>query len=145
MKAMLKNKMRIYFIMFFVLFVLWSPGYSEGAGPDELIFDSSNKGEYTFLLYFQMMDGNDIVFYDKNGRSIWLKYRLDRWDYTNDKMVRNLQQGYLYQVTFENVLVLENNNNEKKELNARIARKIENRWKGTLKYARNFNAENLIY
>jgi len=144
MRAMLKNNIKISLSIFFVLFFFLSPGYSKELEADELNIDSSKKGEYTLILFFQMKDGNDIVFYDKNGRSIWLKYRLDRWDYTNDNMVENLQQGYLYQVTFENEMVAENNN-EKKDVNARLARKIENRMKGTFKYARNFNAENLIY
>ena len=52
-------------------------------------------------VYYQYRQGDYIVFYDFKGDSLFLKYRIDQWDYSQDHLFRDMRQGLLYEVEFE--------------------------------------------
>lgn len=55
----------------------------------------------TMKLIFQNRYGNFIVFYDYSGRPLYLQYRIDRWDYRNDDVVKHLRRGLPYRIQFD--------------------------------------------
>ena len=51
-------------------------------------------------LYYQGIEDNYVIFYDFKRDSLYLQYRIDRWDYDQDHIVQKLTIGLLYQVKF---------------------------------------------
>ena len=56
--------------------------------------------EYTQDLTYQNKDGDFIIFYNKKGIPCYLRYRIDKWDYDNDKIISELRRGTKYKVTW---------------------------------------------
>ena len=52
-------------------------------------------------VYYQYRQGDHIVFYDFKGDSLFLKYRIDQWDHSQEHLFRDMRQGLLYEVEFE--------------------------------------------
>ena len=52
-------------------------------------------------VYYQYKVGNYIAFYDFKGDSLFLEYRIDRWDYSKNHLLRDMRQGLLYEIEFE--------------------------------------------
>ena len=55
---------------------------------------------YTIDLSYQNKEGDFLVFYDSKGIPHYFRYRIDRWDYDNDKRVSLLRRGTQYKVTW---------------------------------------------
>lgn len=59
--------------------------------------------ETEVFLKYQGHESDYLVFYDLEGSTLLLKYRIDRWDYDNDILRDSLVQGITYRVKVKNL------------------------------------------
>jgi hypothetical protein len=59
--------------------------------------------ETDLFLKYQSHQGDYWVFYDLEGSTLLVRYRLDRWDYTNDRVRDSLRQGITYKLRVKNL------------------------------------------
>jgi len=63
--------------------------------------DLGKKNIQRYKLYFQEFEGNFALFYDYKGEVIYLRYRIDRWDYKASRYwKKKLYRGKLYDLSF---------------------------------------------
>lgn len=63
----------------------------------------ANAAETQLFLKYQSHESDYLVFYDLEGSTLLLKYRVDRWDYDNDVLRDSLVQGVTYRVKLRNL------------------------------------------
>jgi hypothetical protein len=78
--------------------------YSSVSGflaPDDITLEKAvdgNAAETDLFLKYQSHQGDYLIFYDIEGSTLLLRYRIDRWDYDNDVLRDSLRQGITYRV-----------------------------------------------
>jgi len=84
-----------------VWFFLWAAFPAALIALDLIDESALQEGsEYTLDLRFQSIENDFLVFYDRDGVVVYLRYRIDRWDYEKKEEVVRLLQGMEYRVTF---------------------------------------------
>jgi len=59
--------------------------------------------ETELFLKYQSHQSDYWIFYDLEGSTILIRYRLDRWDYANDRVRDSLRQGITYKLRVKNL------------------------------------------
>ncbi|MCX7631995.1 MAG: hypothetical protein N2Z22_01535 [Turneriella sp.] len=59
---------------------------------------ASGKEAHSLFLKYQDHQGDYLLFYDAVGSLLYLRYRRDRWDYSNDALRAKLRRGITYRV-----------------------------------------------
>jgi len=88
----------------FILFLQLSIPLFAFLAPDDItLVVAAAKPDATLFLKYQSYEGDYLVFYDREGSTLLLKYRVDKWDYANDMLRDYLQQGITYRVTMKSL------------------------------------------
>lgn len=69
--------------------------------PDDITLEKSAEAKSAaseLFLKYQSHQGDYFIFYDLEGSTLLIRYRIDRWDYTNDDLRDSLRQGITYRV-----------------------------------------------
>lgn len=69
--------------------------------PDDVTLEKASESKATeneLFLKYQNHQGDYFIFYDLEGSTLLIRYRIDRWDYTNDDLRDSLRQGITYRV-----------------------------------------------
>lgn len=69
--------------------------------PDDTTLEKASESktaETELFLKYQNHQGDYLVFYDLEGSTLLVRYRIDRWDYANDDLRDSLRQGITYRV-----------------------------------------------
>ena len=56
---------------------------------------------YKLKLRYQNQQNDFFIFYDDKGEVIFLKFRIDQWDYMRKKLSLTIQPGLLYEIDFK--------------------------------------------
>ncbi|MBV6494450.1 MAG: hypothetical protein LDLANPLL_02483 [Turneriella sp.] len=93
-----------YVLSFIVIFFFLLKSVFAFLASDDLTlekFFETKKIEGEVFLKYQSADGNYLLFYDLDGSIFLLRYRIDKWDYTNNKLRDFLRRGVTYRVEFK--------------------------------------------
>lgn len=69
--------------------------------PDDITLEKAVEQKAAaneLFLKYQSHQADYLIFYDAEGSTLLVRYRLDRWDYTNDNLRDSLRQGITYRV-----------------------------------------------
>lgn len=69
--------------------------------PDDITLEKSAEAKADtseLFLKYQNHQGDYLIFYDLEGSTLLVRYRIDRWDYDNDTLRDSLRQGITYRV-----------------------------------------------
>lgn len=84
--------------------------------PEAQLFSQTappQEGITRALLRFQHREGDFVIFYDRAGEPIYLRFRLRRSDTSRDQELRGLSQGMLYWVSYREELSMADPESEK--------------------------------
>lgn len=69
--------------------------------PAYLAIKDKPQGEQVKVrLRYQGAYGNYLQFYDARGKLVLLAFRRHRWDYTNERYLKELERGHQYEISF---------------------------------------------
>ncbi len=91
------------FTLLLALFLLFGPAAANTIEPQAQLFyeaSSLQQGILEIRLRFQQTEGDFVIFYDRTGEPIRLRYRSDFSDRSRDKEIAKLAQGMLYRVQY---------------------------------------------
>lgn len=73
--------------------------------PDDTTLEQAAAGttQPDLFLKYQAHEGDYLVFYDAKGSILLLRYRRDRWDYTQDALRDSLRRGITYRIRCKNL------------------------------------------
>ncbi|HRP70191.1 MAG TPA: hypothetical protein PLY93_11715 [Turneriella sp.] len=86
-----------------------------------------NKTANQLFLKYQRTDGDYLVFYDLDGSILFLRYRVDKWDYANDNTRDALRRGITYHVFLKDFQRLAENELPKGVTGAGLSKAIQKR------------------
>ncbi len=69
--------------------------------PDDVTLEKAGETKTDpneIFLKYQSHQGDYLIFYDLEGSTLLVRYRVDRWDYENDTLRDSLRQGITYRV-----------------------------------------------
>jgi hypothetical protein len=92
--------------IFCLIFLASSSFIHAYLSPSDLTLEKASAAPVpaeTLYLKFQSRDADFLVFYDFEGSTLYLRYRLDRWDYDNDDLVASLRQGITYAIRLKSL------------------------------------------
>lgn len=93
--------MRISRVIVFFFVMAASAPVLPFLAPDDITLDKASEAkaaENELFLKYQSHQGDYFVFYDLEGSTLLVRYRIDRWDYDNDVLRDSLRQGITYRV-----------------------------------------------
>lgn len=97
--------MNRYFCGFLILKVFMNPVAAFLSPADQTLEKAAEtrNAELEVYLKYQSLESDYLVFYDLEGSTLLLRYRVDRWDYDNDVLRDSLVQGVTYRVRVKNL------------------------------------------
>lgn len=91
-------------LQFILCFLFLQASLSAFIAPDDITLEKASEtkaAENALFLKYQNHQGDYLVFYDLEGSTLLVRYRIDRWDYDNDTLRDSLRQGITYRVVMK--------------------------------------------